>query len=59
MAKPSKSAKAITPVKRESPVQLRLPEETIQQLDKIAKENNIPRSAVIAIACSKLIKSGI
>jgi metal-responsive CopG/Arc/MetJ family transcriptional regulator len=50
---------AETQKKRENTAHVRLPVETIEELDKIAKENNINRSAVIAIACSRLLKTGI
>lgn len=45
--------------KRESPVQLRLPTEVIQKLDELASQNNISRAALVAIACSRILKSGL
>ena len=45
--------------KRENVVHSRLSVEEIAKLDKLAKENNINRSAVIAIACARILKTGI
>jgi hypothetical protein len=56
---PQKKKPAETPKKRENTVHARLPIEEIEKLDALAKENNITRAAVIAIACARIIKSGL
>lgn len=45
--------------KRENTVHARLPIEEIAKLDTLAKENNITRAAIIAIACARIIKTGL
>ncbi len=40
-------------------VSFRLPSKLLQQADALAKENNIDRSAVIQIALTRIVKSGI
>jgi predicted DNA-binding protein len=45
--------------KKDNVVHLRLPPEHIDGLDKLAKENGIPRASVIGIAVARLLKTGI
>lgn len=40
-------------------VHAKLSADAVKSLDQIAEANGIPRAAVIAIACSRLIKTGI
>jgi hypothetical protein len=54
-----KKKPAAPSTKRENTVHARLPIEEIEKLDALAKENNITRAAVIAIACARIIKSGL
>jgi hypothetical protein len=56
---PQKKKPAEPSTKRENTVHARLPVEEIEKLDVLAKENNITRAAVIAIACARILKSGL
>lgn len=57
-----KSVKANSSADSESPkegVQARLAPEVIKALDELAEQNGITRASVIAIACTRLVKTGI
>jgi len=43
----------------EKTVHAKLPVAEIDKLDKLARANNITRSALIQIACARILKSGI
>ena len=45
--------------KKDNVIHLRLPMEAIDGVDKIAEENNISRAAVIAIAVSRMLRTGL
>lgn len=45
--------------KRENAVHARLPVEEIERLDALARDNNITRAALIAIACARILKTGL
>lgn len=47
------------PKKRENTVHARMPIEQIERIDALAKENNITRAAVIAIAITRILKTGL
>lgn len=59
---PKANSRQISPVptkKRENTIHARLPVEEIKKLDQLAQQNNITRAAVVAIACARIIKSGL
>lgn len=56
---PKTTPKKAAPKKRENTIHARLPVEEIEKLDALAKENNITRAAVVAIACARILKSGL
>lgn len=58
MAQKKSSAK-VPAKKRENSVHLRLPIDQIEKLDALARDNNITRAALIAIACARILKSGL
>ena len=45
--------------KRDNTVHVALPVDVIKALDKLAQENSISRSALVAIAVSRTLKSGL
>ena len=44
---------------RDATLHVRLSAEVLEKLDAIARQNNITRSAVVAIACSRIARTGI
>lgn len=55
---PKKSKPARNPDETCS-IHARLPVNEIARLDALARENNITRGAVIAIACARILKTGL
>ena len=47
------------PKRTANTVHVRLPLEHIKGIDRIAKENGISRASVVAIAVSRILKSGL
>lgn len=43
----------------ENTIHAKLPVTEIEKLDRLAKANNITRSALIQIACARILKSGV